>query len=89
MTSDRSCGMSSSQCSWHFKTLNPCELLYHTKFSREPILRVVEYEFTSEGLTSKRLSDLLFVTVPSYYAFYPDLSDKLSVKATAVSITFI
>ena len=42
---------------------------------------VFEYEFTSEGLTLKRLSDLLFVIIPSYYALYPDLPDKLSVKA--------
>ena len=47
---------------------------------------MVEYEFTSDGLTLKRLSDLLFVIIPSYYALYPDLSDKLSVKATANQI---
>ena len=47
---------------------------------------MVEYEFTSDGLTLKRLSDLLFVIIPSYYALYPDLSDKLSVKATVNQI---
>ena len=85
MTSDLSCGISSSQCFWHFQTLNPSELSDYVtlSFQGNQFCRVVEYEFTSEGLTLKKLSDLLFVIIPSYYALYPNLSDKLSVKAIA------
>ena len=77
------CGMSSRQCFWHFKTWNPSELLYHTKFSRKPILPRGWVWIYFRRFNVERLSDLLFVIIPSYYALYLDLSDKFSVKATA------
>ena len=51
MTSDLSCGMSSSNFFfWHFKTLNPSKLSdYITlSFQGNQFCLMVEYEFTSE-----------------------------------------
>ena len=73
MTSDLSCGMSSSHFFWHFKMLNPSKLSdYITlSFQGNQFCLMVEYEFTSECSTLKRRSDLLFVIIPSYYTLYP------------------
>ena len=75
MTSDLSCGMSSSHFFWHFKTLNPSKLSDYITLSFQGIyLRMLNIKETQLRFTVRNYTVLLYL-VPT--------SQEVSVKARA------